>query len=135
MSACLSDPRILSFSLGIFTVIALRWSSLPQDVATLQTLASYTKRVLVAMCSRKVLMSEHMSSTEHFPRPPRTPTSAYPTVSTYPTTTQYVYSPVPDPTPVPELQSADADVVTDTPEASDARGSVSSGEDTEEEAD
>lgn len=123
MSACLTDPRILSFTLGVFTVVALRWNSLPQDVATLQSLASYGKRLLSVLCSRKVPISEHMSSTEHFPRPPRTPTA-------------FVFPPEVGGVVLPDspLQSADAQDVTDTPEKS-ATSSDEEDEDAKEEED
>jgi len=125
MSACLTDPRILSFTLGVFTVVALRWNSLPQDVATLQSLASYGKRLLGIICSRKVPISEHMSSTEHFPRPPRTPT---PTAFHFPPEVGGVV--LPD----SPMQSADAQDVTDTPEKS-APSSDEEEEDAKEDAD
>lgn len=119
MSACLTDPRLLSFSLGVFTLVALRWNTLPQDVATLQSIASYAKRLLGVMCSRKVQISEHMSTTEHFPRPPRTPTPT-------PLPTEIGGVVLPD----SPLQSADAQDVTDTPEES----APASEEDTDEDS-
>jgi hypothetical protein len=114
MSACLSDPRILSFSLGIFTLVALRWNTLPQDVATLQTVVSYAKRVVSVMCSRRTQISEHMSTTEHFPRPPRVSSASVGGML------------LPDP-PSPKLQSSDAQEITDSTDGS------SEGEEEEEE--
>ena len=70
---CVSDPALLAVSLGIGTVVLLRWKSLPSDVHAVHTVLEYGRKLLVRLCANRPSISEHLSSTDHFPRPPRTP--------------------------------------------------------------
>ena len=69
---CVSDPALLAFSLGVCTVVILRWKSLPADVQIVHSVLDYGRRLLVRVCASRPPMSVHLSSLEHFPRPPRT---------------------------------------------------------------
>ena len=69
---CFSDSALLAFSLGVCTVVVLRWKSLPADVQAVHTVLEYSRKLMMRMCASRPAMSEHISSEEHFPRPPRT---------------------------------------------------------------
>ena len=54
-------------------MLAYRWKHLPSDAQTAKTLVCYAYRLVQMCCTRRPSISTHMSSVEHFPRPPRTP--------------------------------------------------------------
>lgn len=71
---CVSDPFLLTSTLGVFSVLLIRWESLPQDIQMTQHVLQWVSKNIALFCKARYKVNECMNCTEHFPRPPRTPT-------------------------------------------------------------
>lgn len=70
---CVSDPVLLTSSLGVLSVLLIRWESLPEDIKMTQDVLQWLSKNIALFCKARYKVNECMNCTEHFPRPPRTP--------------------------------------------------------------
>ncbi len=121
-----SDTALAATSLGLLTLVALRWNTLPEDIRAVQIVVNYVWHYGSLQFKNRGTFSTNVDSREYYPRPPRT-------VALPPTPPRnYKRSTV----------SADADISEDSgEEAAEAkeldlkedRGESEQGEDSEEE--
>jgi hypothetical protein len=67
-----SDSAITATSLGLLTLVALRWKTLPEDIRTVQFVVNYLCHLGYLQFKNRGSFSTHVDSGGHYPRPPRT---------------------------------------------------------------
>lgn len=70
---CVSDSVVLTSTLGVVSLLLLRWESLPEDIKMTQHVLEWVSKNIALFCKARYKVNEYMNCTEHFPRPPRTP--------------------------------------------------------------
>ena len=78
---CVSDPVVLTTTLGIFSLALLRWESLPQDLKFSQDVLVWISKNVALYCKSRynhsLNINTNIDCTGHFPRPPRTQPFTY----------------------------------------------------------
>ncbi len=67
-----SDTALTATSIGLFTLVALRWKTIPEDIRAVQLVFNYLIHFGCLQFKRASSFSSNVDFSSHYPRPPRT---------------------------------------------------------------
>ena len=67
-----SDTALAATSLGLLTLVTLRWNTLPEDIRAVQIVVNYLWHYGSLQFKSRGTFSSNVDSREYYPRPPRT---------------------------------------------------------------